>query len=329
MINTKTKHAVAIIGGGAWGSAIAAQIAANGHDTRVLTRRDDLADALMAGRAPALDDLTIAPPRLASTDPSVILEHVDAVIMVVPVAATAAILGQIKPFLPAHIPVAFAAKGFEPSTDQLLPDFAATLIDNPIVMFSGPSFADEVAMGKPAALVAASEHQDAASTIAGLFHGSTLRVYVSDDPIGVAVGGAVKNVIAIASGITAGLELGDNARAALMTRGLAEATRLAVAMGGRSETLFGLAGLGDMTLTCSGPHSRNFAFGLALGKGNMPSGKLAEGQYSCAVIARRAEKEEVQMPITAAVDRVVSGGSDIAAEISALMERPVDSEWSS
>ena len=120
----------------------------------------------------------------------------------------------------------------------------------------------------------------------------------------------------------------DSARAALLTRGLAEATRLAVAMGGQKETLFGLAGLGDMTLTCSGPHSRNFAFGLALGQGNVPSGKLAEGQYSCSVIARRAEMEGIQMPITAAVGRVVSGGSSIKEEINGLMERPVDSEWS-
>jgi glycerol-3-phosphate dehydrogenase (NAD(P)+) len=154
-----------------------------------------------------------------------------------------------------------------------------------------------------------------------------MRVYNSDDPIAVAVGGAVKNVIAIASGIITGLDLGDNARAGLMTRGLAEATRLAVAMGGKRETLFGLAGLGDMVLTCSGPHSRNFAFGLALGQGVQPSYKLAEGRHSCAVIARRAEKEGVDMPITIAVDRVVSGRGDISTEIKALMERPVDSEW--
>lgn len=318
---------LAIIGGGAWGSAIAAATSANGHITHILTRREDLAAALMQGRSPALDNLEISAPHLATTDPEVALKNVDAVIVVVPVSATASTLEQIKPFLPEDIPVAFAAKGFEPSSDQLIPDFAASYISNPIVMFSGPSFADEVAMGKPAALVAASHDADAAAKIASFFEGSTLRVYVSDDPIGVAVGGAVKNVIAIASGIITGLDLGDNARAALLTRGLAEATRLAIAMGGRNETLFGLAGLGDMTLTCSGPHSRNFAFGLALGEGNLPSGKLAEGSHSCSVIARRAQREEVEMPITAAVDRVVSGQADIRAEIAALMERPVDTEW--
>ena len=134
-------------------------------------------------------------------------------------------------------------------------------------MLSGPSFADEVAAGKPAALVAAATQQELASDVAAMFGGSMIRAYSSPDPVGVAVGGAVKNVIAIASGMISGLDLGDNARAALLTRGLAETVRLAVAIGGRPETLFGLAGVGDMALTCAGPHSRNFALGLALGQG--------------------------------------------------------------
>lgn len=323
-----TSKSVAIIGGGAWGSALASQVSANGHNTRILTRRDDLARQLSKGVSPALDGMAITAPHQASTDPKAVVGGADAVIVVVPVAATEETLKQIKPYLAENIPVAFAAKGFEPKTDELIPHYASALIDNPIVMLSGPTFADEVTQGLPAAMVAASDNNDAAHFVANLFKGSSLRVYTSDDPVGVAVGGAVKNVIAIASGIIAGLELGDNARAAILTRGLAEATRLAVAMGGRKETLFGLAGLGDMTLTCSGPHSRNFAFGLALVQGTGPTGKLAEGQHSCTVIARRAEHEGIQMPITAAVDRVVSGQSSIKEEINGLMERPVDSEWS-
>ena len=322
-----TSKSVAVIGGGAWGSAIASQVAANGHDTRILTRRDDLAEALMQGVSPALDQMAITTPQIASTNPKHVLENVDTVIVAVPVSATETTLKQIKPHLADDVPFAFAAKGFEPKTDELIPQYAASRINNSIVMFSGPSFADEVTKGMPTALVAASEHNDAAMMIAHLFQGTSLRVYTNDDPIGVAVGGAVKNVVAIASGIIAGLGLGDNARAALLTRGLAEATRLALAIGGQKETLFGLAGLGDMTLTCSGSHSRNFAFGFALGQDSLPSGKLAEGQYSCSVIARRAEKEGVKMPITAAVDRVVSGRSSIKEEISGLMERPIDSEW--
>ena len=318
---------VAVIGGGAWGSALASALAGNGHAVSILKRRPDLAAALARGISPALDGLAITAPALATTDTAEVLEGAEAVVMVVPVSATASSLETLRPHLPAEAPVAFAAKGLEPQDNALICDFAAGAIDNPVVMLSGPSFADEVAMGKPAGLVSAGHDDAAARQIAGLFAGSHIRVYSSDDPSGVAVGGAVKNVIAIASGITAGLKLGDNARAALLTRGLAEATRLAVALGGRQETLFGLAGLGDMTLTCSGPHSRNFAYGLALGEGRVPDGKLAEGRHSCAVIARRAAQAGVEMPITEAVARVVAGEGDIMDEITQLMARPADSEW--
>ena len=324
---SETSKKIAVIGGGAWGSAIATALVETGQDVGVLTRRADLAESLLAGVSPALDNMKITPPSRAGVDPKAIVSGADAVIMVVPVRATEASLNAMKPFLDSSCPIAFAAKGFVPGVDDLIPHVAQNLIDNPLVMFSGPSFADEVAKGLPAALVAASDDSAAANHIAGLFSNSVMRVYTSDDPIGIAVGGAVKNVIAIASGITAGLGLGDNARAALMTRGLAEATRLAVAMGGQAETLFGLAGLGDMALTCSGPHSRNFAYGLALGQGQAPSGQLAEGQYSSSVIARRAKAENVDMPITMAVDRVVSGKADLAEEIKALLARPAAQEW--
>ena len=321
------KRRIAVIGGGAWGSAIASALAKSGHVTKVLTRRDDLAEALMDGRSPALNDLPITPPMLASTDSEAVVSDAEAVMMVVPVRATESSLADLKPYLGADVPIAFAAKGFIPGADDLIPSIARGIIASPLVMFSGPSFADEVAKGLPAALVSASDDANAAKMIAAMFAPTSMRVYSSDDVIGVAVGGAVKNVIAIASGITAGLGLGDNARAALLTRGLAEATRLAVAMGGRSETLFGLAGLGDMALTCSGPHSRNFAFGLALGQGKTPPGQLAEGQYSSAVIARRAAALGVDMPITMAVDRVVSGKAELAAEIKLLLARPAAMEW--
>lgn len=324
---TTTHQKIAVIGGGAWGSAIASSLASAGHDVGVLTRRADLAEALLKGQSPALGDIPITAPNRAGVEPQDIVAGCDAVMLVVPVRATQETLSEIKPFLNSDCPIGFAAKGFVPGADDLIPHVAKTILGNPLVMFSGPSFADEVAKGLPAALVAASEDDHAADQIAALFSGGVMRVYTSPDPIGVAVGGAVKNVIAIASGITAGLGLGDNARAALMTRGLAEATRLATAMGGKAETLFGLAGLGDMALTCSGPHSRNFAFGLALGQGQTPSGKLAEGQYSSAVISRRALAEGVDMPITNAVDRVISGKADLAEEIKALLARPTTQEW--
>ncbi|XDZ65327.1 NAD(P)H-dependent glycerol-3-phosphate dehydrogenase [Alphaproteobacteria bacterium LSUCC0684] len=319
------KRKVAVLGGGAWGSALASILSVQGHQVRVLVRRAELADQLQAGWSPMID-LSITAPSVASTDPSLVLEDAEAVLVVMPVAATEMVADLLKSDLPEQVPVAWAAKGLIPENNALIPEYAARVLPHPSVMLSGPSFADEVAQGKPAALVSAATGLTAASQISALFHGSTIRVYTSDDPLGVAVGGAVKNVIAIAAGVITGLEFGDNARAAVVTRGLAEAARFALKLGGKRETLFGLAGLGDMMLTCGGPHSRNFAFGLALGKGKELPDKLAEGARSASVMLRRAKDEGIEMPITAAVANAI-GGADIRGEITRLLARPVDSEW--
>lgn len=317
---------IAVLGGGAWGSALASALLMAGRETRVWVRREEMAAALMQGHSPVLD-MAINPPAMATTDLEQAVDGVGAVLNVLPASATLPAIEMLKPLIAPSVPVIWAAKGLVAGADALIPQVAAEHWDNPSVMLSGPSFADEVAAGKPAAIVAAAHDIDLASAIAGLFSGSMIRVYSSPDPIGVAVGGAVKNVIAIASGMISGLDLGDNARAALLTRGLAETTRFAVAQGGLAETLFGLAGVGDMTLSCASTHSRNFALGLALGQGKHPSGKLAEGQHSAAVIARRASQLGVDMPITMAVARVLEEGASITAEIERLLSRPAESEW--
>lgn len=324
---TGAARRIAVLGGGAWGSALASALMAAGHETRVWVRDPQLASALAAGRSPVLD-MTIAAPSLASTDSETVLAEAELVLVVLPVSASDDAIDRLAGQIDPAAPVAWAAKGLIPGSDALIPQHAKSRLDNPAVMLSGPSFADEVAAGKPAALVAASTDGDAAAAIAGAFQGSNIRVYTSADPVGVAVGGAVKNVIAIASGIVTGMALGDNARAALITRGLAETTRFATALGGERETLFGLAGLGDMVLTCSGAHSRNFSFGLALARGETIPAKLAEGRHSAVVIARRARRLGVEMPITEAVARVLEDGADISTEIGRLLQRPVDSEWS-
>ena len=321
----KDTRAVAVLGGGAWGSALASSLAAGGHDVRIWVRGGGLAEALMAGNSPALDT-AITAPRLATTDVDEALDGAGRVVAALPVSATDATIDLLDGRVGGEVPVAWAAKGLVPAGDELIPVHAARKLPNPAVMLSGPSFADEVAAGKPAALVAAGDDSTAARDIAELFRGGTVRVYTSADPVGVAVGGAVKNVIAIASGIVGGIGLGDNARAALVTRGLAETIRFAVALGGQRETLSGLAGLGDMVLTCSGPHSRNYALGLALASGGPEPSKLAEGRHSASVIHRRAESLGVDMPITAAVARVLDGGADIQDEIGRLMQRPVEGE---
>ena len=320
------RRAVAVLGGGAWGSALASCLAARGHDTRVWVRRPEHAEALAAGESPALD-AGITAPSLATTDIDAALDGVERVVAALPVAATDATIDLLRGRVDDGLPVAWVAKGLVPSGKALIPVHAGEQLPNPPVVLSGPSFADEVAAGKPAALVAAGRDKDAALAIAGLFRDSTIRVYTSTDPVGVAVGGAVKNVIAIASGIVGGIGLGDNARAALITRGLAETARFALALGGRQETLFGLAGLGDMVLTCSGPHSRNYSLGLALASGEQMPGKLTEGKYSASLVRNRADSLGVDMPITAAVSRVLEEGADIQEEIGRLLQRPVDSEW--
>ena len=318
---------VAIIGGGAWGSALASQLARQAHEVSVLVRRQELADALMGGRSPLLSGLAITPPHGASTDAAAVLTEAEAVLVVVPVAATVAALSLIIKHAPETAPVALTAKGLDAASGALQPELALEYLGRGGVMLCGPSFADEVALEKPCCLVAAAKRADDATAIAALFHGTTIRVYTSADPIGVAVGGSVKNTIAIAAGIIGALGLGANARAALITRGLAEATRLALAVGGKRETLFGLAGIGDMLLSCTDAHSRNYAYGEALGRGVSPPSALAEGARTAASLAKRAEILGVEAPIIAAVDRVVNHGADIESEIKHLLARPVDQEW--
>ena len=318
---------VAIIGGGAWGSALASQLARQAHEVSVLVRRQELADALAAGQAPLMGGQAITPPQLASTDAGAVLTGAEAVLVVVPVAATAEALALIKKHVPKTAPVALTAKGLDAASGALQPELALKHLGRGGVMLCGPSFADEVASEKPCCLVAAAERADDAAAIAALFHSTTIRVYTSDDPIGVAVGASVKNTIAIAAGIIGALGLGANARAALITRGLAEATRLALAVGGKRETLFGLAGVGDMLLSCTDAHSRNYAYGAALGRGAPPPSALAEGARTAASLAKRAAILGVDAPIIAAVARVVDANADIESEIEGLLARPVDQEW--
>ncbi|MGB0181542.1 MAG: NAD(P)H-dependent glycerol-3-phosphate dehydrogenase [Candidatus Puniceispirillales bacterium] len=317
----------AVIGGGAWGSALASVLSQQGHEVKILVRRPEMATALTAGTSPRLDHQPITPPHLATTDAATALAEAEAVFVVVPVAATADALIQISTYAPVDAVVALTAKGLEAETGDLQPELAARYLGRDIVMLCGPSFADEVAAGKPCCLVAASHDTHLAQIIAQLFLSSPVRVYTSNDPIGVAVASSVKNVIAIASGITAALHLGDNARAALITRGLAETSRLALALGGRPETLFGLAGAGDMFLTCTDSHSRNYAYGLALGSGAPPSSDLAEGAKTVSSLVARASSLGVDTPIIRAIDNVINQDADITREIKTLLARPVDQEW--
>lgn len=324
---------IAVIGGGAWGSALAASLARNGHEVRLHCRREELAGALASGICPALENAALPGFAAVSTDLASILAEAEIILLALPARASAALIPQLGGMMQPAASLVLTAKGLVGEQGLLLPEIAASQLANPAVVLTGPSFADEVLAGVPTAMIAASHDAAAAARVAGLFSGSNIRAYPADDPIGAAIGGAMKNVIAIASGMISGLPadagLGDNSRAALITRGLAEATRFALALGGRQQTLFGLAGIGDLVLSCSGVHSRNFAYGLALGQGSRPAAKLAEGRHAVLPILRRAEQHEVNLPISSAVAAVIHDDVPISEAIRQLWARPVMAEWNS
>lgn len=330
---------IIVIGAGAWGTALAISAARNArtrHEVTLWARDTDAARQMEAERVNARylpgcafpSGLTVtAAPLQTVVQPDG--EAVDLVIVATPMAALRETLQQIAT-LPC--PVAWLCKGFEAPVDHgmgllghevqqaLAPQLRAGVL-------SGPSFAQEVAVGMPTALVAASTHEDVRRALVDAFHSAELRVYANDDVVGVEVGGAVKNVLAIATGLCDGLHLGLNARAALITRGLAEITRLGMALGAKAETFMGLSGLGDLVLTATGDLSRNRKVGLALAQGKTLEqavtelGHVAEGVYSARTVWQRASHLGVAMPITQGVVDLLDGKLQAHQAVMALMGR--------
>jgi glycerol-3-phosphate dehydrogenase (NAD(P)+) len=313
-----------IIGGGSWGCAIASALMRDGQNIHLLVRSQKTVDALAAGHCPQLPDARTMPMMPASISPAC-LQTASMIFVVVPVAANPDAFATIAAHARSGVPVILCAKGItNPDKDkaQLLTHAAKqALPDQPIAVFSGPSFADEVLAGLPAALVAASTSPDVLGMIQTTFRNSNIRVYTNSDPDGLALAGAMKNVVAIAAGCAVGLGLGDNAKAAIITRGLAEIARLNHAIGGDAETIFGLGGVGDLALSCAGPHSRNMAFGLALGAGNTVPDRLAEGSHTVAALARLGRDHKVDLPITNAIDMVLNHGQNLHDSVKALLAR--------
>jgi glycerol-3-phosphate dehydrogenase (NAD(P)+) len=318
--------AIAVLGAGAWGTAIACSLAAR---LRVsLWARDAGQAELMASsrrNERYLPQIQIPPQVELTTELPAACAGAALILAATPVAGLREVLKQI----PAGTPLLWLCKGFEEGTG-LLPHQVATEIlgtSAKVGALSGPSFADEVARGLPCALTVASADGSFAREAAALLHGGRMRVYYSTDLVGVEIGGAVKNVMAIAAGISDGLRLGYNARAALITRGLAEITRLGVALGGRPETFMGLAGAGDLILTATGDLSRNRRVGLELAAGRKLAdilgslGHVAEGARSAREIARLASAQGVDMPLTAAVNEVLEGRLSAAAAVEQLLAR--------
>ena len=322
--------AIVVISGGSWGSAIASSLQRAQQPVTVLARNQQTVDMLAQGHCPRLPDCAPIAPLAATTDHTC-LAAATMIFVAVPVQANAKSFDIINTQQAGSKPaiVALCAKGIV-GDDQvgamLLTKLAHTIMPrHEVAVFSGPSFADEVFSGLPAALVAAGRDR-ATKTIQDAFEGSNLRIYRNTDSVGVALAGAMKNVIAIAAGCAVGLGLGDNAKAAILTRGLSEIARFSAVMGAKSDTVYGLAGVGDLALTCAGPHSRNMAFGMALGRGETPSGQLAEGSRTVAALAHLAAHHNIDVPITNAVDKLVNHGEDLHQIVAGLLARPAHTE---
>ncbi len=330
--------AVAVIGAGAWGTALAAMLAQSGRRVTLCVRRAAHLAALTETRENSayLPGITL-PASLHLTDrwePAV--ADADFVVLVTPSRFARQAVSGIAPALRPGVTIVSATKGIEEDSlktmTAMLAEFAPASAG--LAVLSGPGFAAEIARRKPAALVAASRDEAVAHRVQQLLSAPWLRIYRSGDVIGVELGGAIKNVIGIAAGVSDGLELGLSARAALITRGVAEMTRLAIALGAQRETMAGLAGLGDLVLTCTGSISRNYTLGLNLARGRWDmrtageEGKpVAEGIANARSIKRLAEREAVEMPIVSAVYRCLYEGSSPRAMVEELLSRELKAEF--
>ncbi|MFZ6815995.1 NAD(P)H-dependent glycerol-3-phosphate dehydrogenase [Undibacterium sp. Rencai35W] len=328
---------ISILGAGAWGTALAISLAAR-HEVQLWGRNADVMQAMQVGRENKtyLAGFPFPSQLQASDDFQQVIKHASAddglLIIATSVAGLRPLLQQCLPYHPKH--VVWLCKGFEEGS-QLLPHQVVRQVLGDDVLagaLSGPSFAQEVARGLPCALTIASSSAELCQHVVNAVHGNAIRVYSSDDVVGVEVGGAVKNILAIATGIADGLGLGLNARAALMTRGLAEISRLGAALGGHVETLMGLTGVGDLILTCTGDLSRNRKVGLALAQGKslevvvQELGHVAEGVRCARAVKNLAESLQIEMPITNAVAGVLFDDVPAQQMIARLLARDAKQE---
>ena len=329
---------VTVLGSGGWGTALALLLLENGHKVTLWSYKEEESAALREKREnPVLPGVPL-PEKLSLTADIACVRDSAAVVLATPSFAVRATARQAKPFLAPGAVMISVSKGVEKDTSLTLTEVIAQEVgeDHPIVALSGPSHAEEVGRGVPTVVVSASRDEKSAKLVQDLFMNERFRVYTTDDVVGVELGAALKNVIALCAGISDGLGYGDNTKAALMTRGLTEIARLGEALGGRKETFAGLAGLGDLIVTCTSMHSRNRRCGIAIGKGTAPEqavkemGMVVEGYYAAANAKALADKVGVEMPITQAACRVLYEGRSPQEAMMELMtrERKQESEES-
>lgn len=330
MTNT---HAI-VLGAGSWGTALAQLLASNGHRVTLWMRDAVQADAINESRENTryLEGARLHDGIVATAD-TPDFAKADLCLSVIPAQHTRVQLEQFSPHIPKGLPIALCSKGIEISTLDFMNEVLAETVPQATrFVLSGPSFARDVVKGLPTAVTLAGDDLDAANKLAPLIRGLTFRPYTTDDMIGAEVGGAIKNVLAIACGMLLGMGLGQSAHAALIARGFAEMNRLGAALGARAETLSGLCGLGDLVLTCSSTQSRNMSCGMKLGQGEslesiMESRKsVTEGVATAPALVKLAARHSVDMPISIAVNRVLSGEITPAEAMTELLARPLKNE---
>ncbi len=338
---TGPRRRVAVVGAGSWGTALAAVLATNGHDTVLWARETLVAKAIDRAKTNEtfLPDVEL-PSSLRATDSlKVAIEGADVVVSAVPAQFAASVWAEAAAYLGPEALLVSAAKGIELSSlrrmDEVFVDLLGETLRDRFAVISGPSFAAEVARGIPTAVVVASRVPAVAERVQSLFVNNQFRVYTNSDVVGVELGGALKNVMALAAGVAVGLGFGHNTMAALITRGLDEMTRLGVAMGARRETFAGLAGMGDLVLTCTGALSRNRTVGVRLGQGESLASILgemqavAEGVETAKAVTSLAARHGVEMPIAEEVRAMLVDGRDPKQAFQNLMTRdPKSEEWS-
>jgi glycerol-3-phosphate dehydrogenase (NAD(P)+) len=326
---------IGIVGAGAWGTALAMVARRAGRDVVLWAREAEVVDAVNRHHENALFLPGVKLDRAIGATDNLLkaVDGADALILATPAQHSRAVAEEIAPLVTPEMPIVICAKGIEAGTLMLMSEVMAEILPGrPAAVLSGPTFAGEVARGLPTAVTLAAPTRVLGEHLVEALGGPRFRPYWSDDLVGAQIGGAVKNVLAIACGIVAGRGLGDNARAALITRGLAEMVRLGAAKGAHAETLMGLSGLGDLVLTCGSPQSRNMSLGMALAKGETLADimaqrrSVAEGVFSAVSVVGLAQRFGIEMPISEAVHDVLHGDIAIDDAIDALLSRPYRAE---
>jgi glycerol-3-phosphate dehydrogenase (NAD(P)+) len=327
-------RSVSVVGGGAWGTALAQTLSHGGISVTLWAREPEIVDDINLRRVnrtflPGVDLNT----SIHATGDLANVAHADAILAVVPAQHLRDVMTKLASQVAADTPVIICAKGIEQSTGRFMGDVLAEVAPHVLqVVLSGPSFAADVARGLPSALTLACRNETVGRALTTALSSRQMRLYWSNDVLGAELGGAVKNVLAIAAGIVAGRGLGASAHAAIVTRGFAEMRRFGETMGARPETLLGLSGLGDLILTCGSPQSRNMSLGRALGEGRTLAeilgarAAVTEGIYTCKALVRLSREHGIDMPIAEAVNGIVEGRLAVDEAITALMQRPLKAE---